>query len=504
MCTEESGTPSDEFYANAFVLHSQGLQQTDTEGIFQNIPRPETTRPGPQLVEDLIQDVGSNVDKKLLGQNLLDSFALILARPGGKGVVAVVIEKQKDQNTYKLHVSMNNTPNKASKLLAEKIQEWFSNRGQDTVESGHLRAQSILWDDILRNCCQNISTSIANACIGGTEEEKHELLQGTLLYVRNLNITLNKRGEEEKKVEKVLDLLSTFFNTSASNNSNISNLGASRGVSIYSERREYAHGNGRMLRFLHDITEECFGLVESHAAAMRNYLNDLNNKLQRKLEGKASEDVENHRRLLGRVRSLIYTIAKYVRAWYDIVHFKAHCNSADLVFNFDLGEGRRPGGCGLDFDKILSQAAQLGIFDEANKESMEAFHDVEQNCISAWNHCEMQMLEFVLAKEESRFYNYVGCSKGPCWLCYHVLVNMTSQFEMRPSHFKLYPRWLPPNFTKDQAHKERFVAVLKLLTKEMRRLIDLRKGGEYRPRNAKPDCPDDEDTFLSLREAPKS
>ncbi|KAK6955334.1 hypothetical protein Daesc_002967 [Daldinia eschscholtzii] len=496
---KEAGTSSDEFYANAFVLHSQGLQQTETGGIFQGILRPKITDPGPQLVKDLIQGVGSKVDKKRLGRNLLDSFALILARPGGKGVVAVVIEKLRDQNTYQLHVSMNNTPNEACKRLAEKIQEWFSNRGQDTVESGHPRSQSILWDDILRNCCQNISTSIANACIGDTEEEKHELLQGTLLYVRDLNITLNKRGEEAKKVEKFLDLLSTFFSTPTSNNSNISNLGTSKGASIYSERGKCAHGNGRMLRFLHGITEECFGLVESHAVAMRKYFNDLNKKLQ-----EALEDVEIYRRLLGRVRSLIYTIAKYLRAWYDIVHFKAHCNSADLVFKFVMRKGRRPGGRGLDFDKILSQAAQLGIFDAKNKKSMRALHGVRQNCISAWNHCEMQMLEFVLANQESIFYNYIGCSKGPCWLCYHVLVNMTSQFEMRPSHFKLYPRWLPPHFTKNQAHKEQFVAVLKLLTKEMRRLIDLRKGGEYQPQNARSDCPDDEDTFLSLREAPKS
>ncbi|KAI1479455.1 hypothetical protein F4774DRAFT_409887 [Daldinia eschscholtzii] len=502
MCTEESGTPSDEFYANAFVLHFQGLQQTDTDGIFQDIPRPETTHPGPQLVEDLIQDVERNVDKKRLGQNLLDSFALILARPGGKGVVAVAVEKNKNQNIYTLHVSINSASNNALSPLAEEIQKWFNDRKQDTVESGDL------WNDILRNCCENISTSIANACIGCTQEAKAKKLMDTLIYIESLDIPLDKAGiEVKKRVAKILTLLASFFSTSSSVYSEILALEKSEDAAIYALRRIDLISTGPVLCFLSDITKECFELLETHAWAMEKYFRDLYTKLRGKRnkgETPGHKKRLNYRKLLRRVRSLIYTISKYLRAWYDIVHFKAHCNSATLLFDFGPGQVHRSGGRRLDFDKILSQAAQLGIFDEANKESMKAFHDVRQNCISAWNHCEMQMLEFVLAKEESRFYNYIGCSKGPCWLCYHVLVNMTSQFEMRPSHFKLYPRWLPPNFTKDQAHKEQFVAVLKLLTKEMRRLIDLRKGGEYQPRNAKPDCPDDEDTFLSLREAPKS
>ncbi|KAI0131254.1 hypothetical protein F4814DRAFT_445395 [Daldinia grandis] len=494
---DETKIPRNEFYANAFVLQFQELQQYGAGDSLSSLQNIETTRQDPQPIENLIKDVEDNTNKERLGRNLLDSFALILARPGAAGVVAVAMEENEDRSIYTLHVSKNNASNNSPSYLAEEIQRWFNDRIQSTVENSDLSPQNGLWDDILRNGYDNISKSITIKCIGVSEDEKASNLSGALSWVKGRAFNPNGAAVEVRKsVLDVLDLLKTFFTPKA--HSRILNPDGRVGGSTYAVRPIYVGNNVLILTFLRTITQLCFELVESHSLAMNSYFDDLDNELQRELnECKKKDIILERKKLLKKVRQLIYTISKYLRAWYDIARFKTHCDSATLKLNFILHQDPKLDDGILDFDEILGKAVEMRILPHGKRGSMKEWNRI-LSCsqLRGWDHCEMQVLVFLLDNEKSRFYNYIGCSKGPCWLCHYVLVGMKSQFKMRQSHFKLYPQWLPPKFT---TQRGRFIEVFQSLVREMSGLVELGISKKRQSRKAKPDCPDDEDTFLSPR-----
>ena len=55
-------------------------------------------------------------------------------------------------------------------------------------------------------------------------------------------------------------------------------------------------------------------------------------------------------------------------------------------------------------------------------------------------HCEMQLMMHFLRPETPTCYDYFGCSKKSCWLCWHMMVQ-NQKFSMKDTHRKLYPRW---------------------------------------------------------------
>lgn len=59
-------------------------------------------------------------------------------------------------------------------------------------------------------------------------------------------------------------------------------------------------------------------------------------------------------------------------------------------------------------------------------------------------HCEIQLLEYFLVKEGGKnltnTYDYIGCSKEPCWLC-DIVIRTATAFKTAPSHGGIYWNW---------------------------------------------------------------
>ncbi|KAI0969447.1 hypothetical protein F4678DRAFT_159762 [Xylaria arbuscula] len=83
-------------------------------------------------------------------------------------------------------------------------------------------------------------------------------------------------------------------------------------------------------------------------------------------------------------------------------------------------------------------------------------------------HCDIQLLTYFLRPGAPKCVHYFGCSKKSCWLCWHMMVQ-NSQFSMKDSHRKIYPRWaLPSELTLSHTN---FVEGLKIAYNEMLSLL---------------------------------
>lgn len=387
------------------------------------------------------------------------------------------MESNKDHTIYTLHISKNNPSANRLIPLAREIKTWFTDRTTDAENTVTLSRQSRLWRCILRNCYYNISKSIFEACIGETQEEKKLELSDTLESIKDIVFNDVPSGllEARKGTVDVLRSLDTFFSGSPSVYSKICNLPRTNDVL-----------NEEAIEFLYDFMQLCFNLAETRAQYIKEFFDTLNTRFR---------DKHNRQILLGKIRKLIYTMSNYPRAWYDIVYFKNQHDSATLQINFQLGQvSTTSGPYELEWSGISDTVIETGMLDEETVARMTDSCNVRYNPVSILQHCEMQMLRFLLPRSISNYFNYIGCSRGPCWLCYHVLVNIRSKFNMRQSHLKLYAQWDPPDFLLNQQ--------LQFLNEEMRRLADPTNKANFIHRRINSDCPDNEETFLSPRKVP--
>ncbi|KAI1649588.1 uncharacterized protein F4817DRAFT_313729 [Daldinia loculata] len=481
----------EEFYAYAYVRNFQETQQDEVEDSLLYSPNGKVQQNNLLPIENLIEGVADNTKRERLGKNLLDSFALIFEQPGSQGAVAVAMEWCEQLNIYTLHISKNYPSGRIPDHLIVDIQKWFKDNIECAVNNSCLSRESKLWKDLLGNCCAKISKYIVEACNGDNSSEKIFNLSRVSSSVEYLVLSPQNVGlvEARKVFLEIISSLKKFFYGPHSIESKISKPGRANGGSEHPLRYKDV-ASREPIDFLHDITHVCFELVESHGGD----LNALHDELQAGLK-----EWEG-RKLLRNIHGLIYTISKYLRAWYDIVRFKIHSSSAILCINFNLGLNRKSRELTLDFSKFLERAIEIGILEKEKEDTLRKWYHIKDHPICGSSHCEMQMLEYLLTHNDANFFNYIGCSKGPCWLCYYILSSMTSQFKMGQSHFKLYPSWLPPEFTKCHMQREQLIEVLKFLGEKMKRLVDLGKGKKRHSRDALPDCPNDQETFLSPRE----
>ncbi|KAI0002804.1 hypothetical protein F4779DRAFT_634973 [Xylariaceae sp. FL0662B] len=146
----------------------------------------------------------------------------------------------------------------------------------------------------------------------------------------------------------------------------------------------------------------------------------------------------------------------------------------------------------VDYESIkdrLEQFEKGGLFSQEHLgEIIENLDKATTNCgptdkkkISCYMHCEMQLLQDLTSSDLDRLKGlsrYFGCSKAPCWLCWHVLKNTRREFEMREPHLKVYARWEPPTIR--DMDKVCFEDVLFQLQQELKQKFEDRSVFEHR------------------------
>jgi hypothetical protein len=132
------------------------------------------------------------------------------------------------------------------------------------------------------------------------------------------------------------------------------------------------------------------------------------------------------------------------------ISFSKFCKSKQqkgYSFDYVLLPSQEDAWTGKSYmEKILSWPGDLGLDEDDIKEMAKAVNEAD----TAPVHCEMQLMMYFLREGAPRPYDWFGCSKKSCWLCWHMMVQ-NQKFSMKDTHRKLYPRWaLPFDFSKSQ------------------------------------------------------
>ncbi|KAL7624377.1 hypothetical protein AAE478_005941 [Parahypoxylon ruwenzoriense] len=536
-----SGIVPEEFFANTFLLSSKQKQLGHVNGE----PPVNTSyeEVEPHDISLVAQDVEDIDEKSRLGKNLLDSFALILAQPGAEGVVATAMKFDEESRSYTIYIARNCDTYYSLSDLIEEIEKWFTIRdsggSKEYIHGDYIDKPSlnnVLWKKIILNCHLSICKSI-DETYSRSQDDIEDELSDVQTWIADEGNQHNKHTSflQEPGSQKVLKTISFVLEQFLARTKMQSGPGR--------KNKDFTHGvphsqmaDTELMKFSDTITESCFELLESHEQLLRDLFQKWRQRLRKRLyrplgaTGRINQGaLKSKRRLLDKFQRLIYTIANYRRAWYDMVRFKIDHKAATLkIYGLPPTDG--PRGAVMDLRCIAKAGVDMKILDDGGEDAFMKEHrshkvtgsyfrypervgrlsalgpnsrlqvsEKKEDRASVWLHCEMQIVEYLLTQNDSNFYNYIGCSKGPCWLCYHSLEYMAPNFEMRQPHLKLYPRWLPPEYKGNAEHRKRFVRVLKFLNNEMGSLLRPENKDQLRSYTLNPDCPDIQYTFLSPR-----
>ncbi|KAI1381505.1 hypothetical protein F4677DRAFT_460624 [Hypoxylon crocopeplum] len=275
--SSESGTLEatelEKFYASAFVLHGIGIQHRNIKRTGPELQSEE--QPQPRDISSIIKDLPANgkSERGQMGGNLLDSFALIFAKPGGKGVIATAMERSEDTpNIYVLSVARNGAwPNPRNQLdeLAKRIETWFTNRiphgSQERARGDHIdnpNIQNDLWKYILESCYSNISRHIKNARAGKTRGS------GSNFSYAKTKTSIEEAAKPVSDKEGILEAQGILIS-----------------IMEKLDMRSKPKENGN-LKLLDTTTKLCYQLVESYREAMELIFSQL----RAMLESQSSKD----------------------------------------------------------------------------------------------------------------------------------------------------------------------------------------------------------------------
>ncbi|KAH9883946.1 hypothetical protein F4778DRAFT_582766 [Xylariomycetidae sp. FL2044] len=547
------------FYAKTFILAKLHQQQDritsqppPLDSSSAQIPRPHP--PPPRSISSLVSDPDELVRQRL-GRNILDSFALLFCQPGADGVVATAMSQLSDQpRTFGLVVSRNVAQHETSADLAARLHSWFQ---QDTFDDALLvrgvdvNPSCAMWDHILAIRRSDIYLRIRDDCKAYSSDIDRLLATSISCFERQREemsssaINTTKNGNEI--TQKLVSILEALRSTSKHWQSQ------TRSMTLDPTALQ------QLDDALRRITWSCFMLVESHP-------NDLNRVLAGLNRGGSNSGQRPPPGWKTKFKRIIYTLATYQRAWLDLCRFRRDQGPIRLEISFSAAPINSPSGSWVSLDRLIQEGERAianwtpDWTNKLRKKSTTTAGEQQprrrrdESLVSAqtsslllpdlpntnennppsqtirWAqtrvHCEMQIMESVLSNNNNDnnnnssssspspsssppssssgffFYDYIGCSKGPCWLCHHALAAMAPGFAMRESHLKIYGPWAPPTFLRTTEGWRRFTHVLRWLDDELSlRVARIGLGGAAAAAPsgglssvvvaaARPDCPD--------------
>ncbi|KAI0884733.1 uncharacterized protein GGS22DRAFT_200429 [Annulohypoxylon maeteangense] len=446
------------FHSKLFTLNIMNQQQDRISGPTPSYNPSKVVRP--HAIEEIVSGPCSDEVKKQLGENLLDSFALIFARPGSDGVTATAMEwDSKNPSRYILHVARNSGEDSLSSYLVSRIQVWFETPHDNYVDNPDITNE--FWQEIVQSCYPNIKKSMFETCyvklqnVYDKDEYPFEDLRNLII-----DVACTKSDDEippqAKGLVYVLDIVYYLsdYDLVWTRESTYFRLGDLTSIPTKKD-----------LKLIHKLIHICYELLESYLVPM----DDLIHQCRRRCReiGYVDRKIEYPETFLLRTRRLVHIIAEYRRAWFDMVRFKIDHREASLQIRI------------VPLDKFTVSMKLESIGNEPYRTEVSKIINELEECIAkclnnqshssvdpstvrrkprdlSWQgrilkiwdhapfvvHCEMQILELLLRQGSSKFFNYIGCSKGACWLCYHAITMMAPEFTRREPHLKLYPRWL--------------------------------------------------------------
>ncbi|KAI1388337.1 uncharacterized protein F4822DRAFT_443388 [Hypoxylon trugodes] len=464
-----AGVDRNRFYDNTFALQEMLLKEV---------------KDGPQLISEepsrdarlLIENMDDEREKLNLGENLLDSFALIFAQRGPRGVTATAMKRTSENpDEYKIFVATNDIRDQSVSNLAASIESWF------------IGANSY-WRGILQYCYLSVY-DILHTTWKGEQEDVWKNLQeakGRIKKPGGSPDRTRESGAATDILQKVIEHLATHFSTESDGNANdLTSNSEEIDPNRSSQRR--ANTGSIPLQFLDTITGLCFQLIGLYEPEMGNIVRNCAKDSDPPFSAKVREDwrgMRLRRPWWDELKELIYRLANYRRAWYDIVRFKRHHRGEALRILYVSNIGA------MNAAILPETTEELQVDREGVYPAEPSRHDMEpsRSRSTPMLHCEMKILDLILSdRQKGAFFNYIGCNEGPCWLCYHTFKYMTSRFKTRKSHLKVYS-WIPPEFQGSHERQDQFAQVLRFLYERTEELATVLERAE--PRKVTSDCPD--------------
>ncbi|MCJ1403201.1 hypothetical protein MMC11_006424 [Xylographa trunciseda] len=168
-------------------------------------------------------------------------------------------------------------------------------------------------------------------------------------------------------------------------------------------------------------------------------------KLAEKIEtSKPDSQLKRHTKAIDGVKYLGRLRAAYI----SFLKFCKSKQQKNYSFVYVLLPSQEDAWTGQSYmEKILSWPGDLGLDEDNIRADMAK---IVNEADTAPVHCEMQLMMYFLREGAPKPYDWFGCSKKSCWLCWHMMIQ-NQKFSMKDTHRKLYPRWaLSFDFSKSQ------------------------------------------------------
>lgn len=396
------------FYSRAHVIWSEYMQQQ--EDVLYRISC-DNAKVGVGKEKNTSEAKVTNTASRE-HEDLLNSFALLLSRKRNytkrsrvKGssasqVTATALQKTEPAtgnggHTYTLYIAKNGGLGNEDTALLESMENWMNWKGGDE----DLNVKNKDWTLVIRHV--------------------HDRVQSYLTFKSHNKFIKCRIQLKEKHPFPSQDTNGLPFSADLSCLLNRIESGGS-----------YFH---------HGILIECYNFVQNHS-------HTLNSLDWRKMKYPEQADY------LQFVIIGIQKLAKIPRAFKNILKFRklsiAQGINTFQIVHVQLCKGSiesHPGMFNVQSNiKEIAENKQYKHINKKLEEIAEAITSPDPLPMGA--HCEIQLLDYMLQQSATNsfllpeMYDFIGCSKRPCYLCAGT-INLGTPFRVADSHWKLYSAW---------------------------------------------------------------
>ncbi|KAL7627907.1 hypothetical protein AAE478_002102 [Parahypoxylon ruwenzoriense] len=421
-----------EFYSRAFIISENFIQQQEhlLHPQSSNIIG-ESTSHGPQNKTSRGMTMPS--EKRIF----IEAFGLSLSGDSGASAVTATAlresEKTTDQESvrkmYTLYIAKNGGFDNEDHKVISRIKDWLN----ESNASDYFELDDTLCDTIVSHASRRIRRYF-------NKGKRKKLINFRKLLKQKGRISTNAAGGLQEFFDDLYHCLGQITRT---NNPNSSLLKVLKKCHNFTQTHEFSIGLLRVFWERYD-----------RADSMRSPW------------------------LL--VITTIAKLAKFSRAFNCLSEFRRSLNLEGAAFEVDVVnkqlEVRFP-----DVTDIKTYLAELSNNPSYShiQERLKAGQD-SIKCGTVYTHCEIKLLDHIFDLLDSGkikiedMYDFIGCSKRPCFLC-AGMINLGTDFKVADPHWKLYWRWGVPERLREKENLRNAITSL------LHRMDLILRDEKYRP-----------------------
>ncbi|KAI1417065.1 hypothetical protein F5Y13DRAFT_185897 [Hypoxylon sp. FL1857] len=401
-----------EFYARALIIYSHFQQQQEDR--LHSRYFESATRPGRSSSD--LSHKQANTKPKYDGPRQTDAtsdvrafvnaWALLLSRSrnGPKQVTAAALRRT--SNKYTLFIAKNYDPSQYDRKMINTICAWMNSRSQ---QDGLNPETEDVWKDILIYAKKRI-----RYYLGFIRRSKSIKCHDDLKFSNRWN----NAGKDRRSVTFLSDLCSLLDEIGRGDHSS---------SNFYNE----------IMLKCHKFVMDNAGIIREAEELLKEFLGDSCDPC---LAWKPLRFVITGIEKLAKMRKAFDDLIKFRKlhitdkAQLEVIHIEP-CRESDLQYRPCMSNIRARIG------ELAGGNAYQHIRDKLYRVAENIQADQDPRMIV---HCEIQILNYILCEKNQirlqEMYDFIGCSKTPCFLCAGT-IHLGTSFNVADPHWKLYWKW---------------------------------------------------------------